>query len=331
MSRRVPVSAATREYDRLVDRWRRIAPDILECTTVGDIRPFEICRHTMDTAGYTPMDIVQAMNDSNVLSARDVVWMARWRRCRHVFRVDRDVTECLLGQELDGSLPVEALSRIPYPIIFVESRFVIDGGDSPIEGFFAWTDADEGGSPVLCIVYLLPNGVKVPLTISLAKDTVEDVVDGVLAEAVETAKSSGIDGFFDAGSYRDWTESNMRQAVNILCYIVSSDDDPEIVYRPPSGGKGQRAGRRSNLETHHIVGARMGRAIGAARTVASGSRGDGSRTVSPHVRRAHWQHFWTGKRRGRDDGRFGDELVVRWIPPVFVNGDGEAVEVVHEG
>lgn len=36
-------------------------------------------------------------------------------------------------------------------------------------------------------------------------------------------------------------------------------------------------------------------------------------------------------RKGRDDGRFGDELVVRWIPPVFVNGDGEAVGVVHEG
>lgn len=49
------------------------------------------------------------------------------------------------------------------------------------------------------------------------------------------------------------------------------------------------------------------------------------------VRRAHWQHYWTGKRKGRDDGRFGDELVVRWIPPVFVNGEGEAVEVVHEG
>ena len=76
----------------------------------------------------------------------------------------------------------------------------------------------------------------------------------------------------------------------------------------------------------------MGRAIGAAKVVAFGSgKGDGTRTVSPHVRRAHWQHYWTGKRKGRDDGRFGDELVVRWVPPVFVNGDGDAIEVVHEG
>lgn len=30
------------------------------------------------------------------------------------------------------------------------------------------------------------------------------------------------------------------------------------------------------------------------------------------------------------DGRHGDELAVRWIPPVFVNGEGEAVDIAHE-
>ena len=59
-------------------------------------------------------------------------------------------------------------------------------------------------------------------------------------------------------------------------------------------------------------------------------RGASDRTVAPHVRRAHWQSFWTGKRKGRDDGKFGDELIVKWIPPISINEDaGEVIETIH--
>lgn len=40
--------------------------------------------------------------------------------------------------------------------------------------------------------------------------------------------------------------------------------------------------------------------------------------------------FWTGKRKRRDDGKFGDELIVKWIPPISINEDaGEVVETIH--
>ena len=54
------------------------------------------------------------------------------------------------------------------------------------------------------------------------------------------------------------------------------------------------------------------------------------RMVAPHIRAAHWQHYWTGKRKGRTDGRFGDELVIRWVPPTPVNeGRGAVAETIH--
>lgn len=46
-----------------------------------------------------------------------------------------------------------------------------------------------------------------------------------------------------------------------------------------------------------------------------------SRTVRPHVRRAHWHHYWVGEGHTR--------LEVRWIEPVFVMGDIAADAVSH--
>lgn len=59
-----------------------------------------------------------------------------------------------------------------------------------------------------------------------------------------------------------------------------------------------------------------------ARTVSSGQttgpRGD--LTVRPHVRRAHWHHYWVGKGR--------TTLEVRWIEPVLVlPGDKKEVDL----
>ena len=40
-----------------------------------------------------------------------------------------------------------------------------------------------------------------------------------------------------------------------------------------------------------------------------------SHSVRPHVRRAHWHHYWVGEGRNR--------LEVRWIEPTFVLPEGK--------
>lgn len=126
----------------------------------------------------------------------------------------------------------------------------------------------------------------------------------------------------------DWTTV---QALNLLLFVLSAENGAEIVYTPPKTPRGQKVGRRTNTETVRMLGAKIGSAIGAARRVRyAPHHGTGERTVAPHVRRVHWQSFWTGKRKGRKDGKFGDELVVKWIPPIPVNqGAGEVTETVH--
>lgn len=50
----------------------------------------------------------------------------------------------------------------------------------------------------------------------------------------------------------------------------------------------------------------------------SPSHGGSSHSVRPHVRRAHWHHYWVGEGRTR--------LEVRWIEPTLVlaNSKNEA-------
>ena len=63
----------------------------------------------------------------------------------------------------------------------------------------------------------------------------------------------------------------------------------------------------SNSETEH-------KSVG---TSVSGN------SKSPHIRGAHWHHYWTGKGR--------TELVVHWIPPTFINKDKPAKNItVHK-
>lgn len=342
MARRVPVSAATREYEKIMAGWARGAVEASGgASTVADPEAFRSAARSVPPAARSDYsELMRAMvEDEQVLVPEDVVWLNRWRRCRQVYRIDPEVAVELMGQPIEGDLPCEALRRLPYPIVYVEAPVRTFNGLrwSTAEGFLAWLDVplqEPDGAEQLMVCYVYRDRKRVVMPVSLEGGTLSDVAARLTednsrsAERIIAAHGGDAEVRFSAGA--DTLES-IAQVVNLLLYIISAEDDAEVVYRPPSGQRGQRPGRRTNTETHRLVGAVMGRAIGAARTVASGTKGDGSRTVSPHVRRAHWQHFWTGKRKGRDDGRFGDELVVRWIPPVFVNGDGEAVEVVHEG
>ena len=43
-----------------------------------------------------------------------------------------------------------------------------------------------------------------------------------------------------------------------------------------------------------------------------------------HIRRAHWHHFWTGKKDGTEERK----LVVRWLAPTIVNGEPDEMDIV---
>lgn len=306
--------------------------------------------------------------DFGIVGKEVLVLGERWTGCRQVLRFNETAYGEIAGQKLQGDLPVEALAKLPYPIQYIEvpggiavpSALAVTGHEDRRGGFFVYQEPGH-----LFIAY--PPGANdvsngfVGLTIKLQEgrkfeDCVDETVQHVEAqwkidlqhvraeclgrgmdeqvEAVIQEYSKRHSELFDTNRVRDL----LREAMNLVLYVNSENADMEVVHRPPSGKRGERLGTRAVTVT--MVGARVGQALGEAgvrydrdRDVAEPlTRPGGDRAeAKPHMRRAHWHWYWVGKRKGRTDGRYGDDIVLRWVPPVLVNAGrgGAAEEVVH--
>lgn len=107
---------------------------------------------------------------------------------------------------------------------------------------------------------------------------------------------------------------------NIVAYICSINSEINTSYRPPAAYKPkQQSKRRISTATWHEVGFRLGASIRAYQRYQNLSEhSDSQRQVRPHMRRAHWHHYWTGPRVGPR------KLVLKWIAPVLVGTDNAA-------
>lgn len=336
MARRYPLSRATKELVAVLgllgmsqEEAADADADLCDALTGGKDRFFERLDRVGSVRGGRLVELYA-----------DTTWVSRWAACKHVYRIDPHVAAALATQPLEGRLPVDALSRLPYPIVYIDSpvETLINDRGVPVpwraEGFLAYVDHDPRDMSLelnLVFIHDRPDQdgrTRNLVQLGLGCSTLDEMVGDVL---------SYDQGYRDAEAEREAAGAFSRyiaQALNLLLYVVSEEEDAEVVYAPPrdSAACGQRAGRRTNPETVSLLGARVGRAIGAARSAGGGSPASSptGRSVSPHIRRGHWASFWAGPRKGRADGRRGDRLVIRWIPPIEVNGGGAAgAETVH--
>ncbi len=253
----------------------------------------------------------------------DVALWSRWRYCRHVYRFDRALSRELCETPLPDTMPLESLNMLPYPIVYVDAPIRAIGYDA--EGFFAWVDG-----PVLCIVLMLPDGYHQDNVLNLDASDLGHAVTQCVDYDVNFAKEKIFGLNVDLLVGEDFTKSSRQMytaALNHLLYIVSDAEDQRISYRP-SQVANSRKKRRSSRSTIHVVGEVAGRALGAARVryVGRSHGGDGG-TKRPHVRAAHYHHYWTGPKSEPEYRK----LVLHWIPPVFVGGmGGETLTTVHK-
>lgn len=279
-----------------------------------------------------------AARDGSIVTVDDLVWASRWQSCRQVFRINETVAVELPKTELDDEIPCEVFKRLPYQIIYVDRSFkapISSGETIDIAGFIAYTIRWNDGSTRIGIVMIRPEGGRIYTSIPTGeKTTIKSLVDAdVGLEHGNGNPLSMAAQLQDSKTGYDEAVDAMSTIVSSLLYIISAEDDARTVYAPPKATRGSKPGKKTNLETVTEVGARIGRAIGETRRSISyriPTANSTGRTVAPHIRAAHWQHYWIGQRKGRTDGRYGEELIVKWVPPVPVNEDfGEVTETIH--
>jgi hypothetical protein len=254
----------------------------------------------------------------------------RWRTCRHVYRFDRALSRELASTAAPDTMPIEVIHRLPYPIIYVDAPvYVVTTRDSRIDaaGFFAYMDtamdADDKPAESLTIVYVTPgcwNGTTAVHLCLRGAETLGDVVDE-LTRSDEKYMGSILEG------HREHVRDCIVCALNHILYIIDAQSDQSVTY-VPSKAVSQKRAKQTSRSTIHSVGARIGKALGAARVRYETPRKvgeSGRKSPRAHMRAGHWSHYWTGPRKGPEP----QTVVVRWIAPTMV-GVGESEQTtVH--
>lgn len=254
-----------------------------------------------------------------------------WCRHKQIYVFDKTLSEILTAQEITGDIPFEALTRLPVPCVYIESHMKVMGRET--EGFFAWLEYDANQQWPELRAHFLSGGEVMSLALPIS-GTLDQALDAYGRSAMARGGLGG--GLLEPllkkalGAQSDV----FRQVVNLLLYLCADDtpDAGSTVQRRRDGQAGAQAVTASGISQTILVGYRIGAVIRKGMHSDKGAQEDaregqpsGHASPVPHVRRAHWHHFWHGPK----DDPAKRELVLKWVPPVLVGAQDEHTATIH--
>lgn len=274
------------------------------------------------------------LNDSIDYGA-ELLCVARWRKYRAVYKVDNTVSQELFEQaknfKNDSKLPVELLKNLPYPCIAVQVpsiENVIRVGEKEERHFFSGNffitiEQDDlfKCSPVADTFFFTiwdSEDAKQPAFFIPLKEgaVIQDVIDSLIDLCNESRKASGETEL--QNSILSTEVVFPLYAAQIILYLQSVGSDivsvPTPKTRKTTGKKSQKPAKVQR------VGYRIGATLRQQKKVYESSNTNtnpASHRRSPiaHIRRGHFQGFWTGPRDSKQR-----KLVVKWVAPTYIRG-----------
>lgn len=119
--------------------------------------------------------------------------------------------------------------------------------------------------------------------------------------------------------------------LNLVMYLTSEKSDIEPNIEQKTITKRSKQVRNTYREIRKWdVGYRFGTAFRKQKESNRNSVNHDSvngASKRPHIRRAHWHHFWTGERNSPDR-----KLVIKWLSPIAINAqnDTDLPAVIHD-
>jgi len=242
-----------------------------------------------------------------------------WTQTKMVYRYDREFIAEIASSPLTGNIPIDILYRLPYYCIYVEAPVVIFGEES--RGFFAWMEYDVNNKmPELRLLYLMRDNYTISVPVLLPGGGLDESNNALYESAMQRSSIDVKSALADlSGKSLAAIKPDITAAINLVLYVCSEDAD----IRPASRQRVTPTGQTPKQCTAWDVGVRIGSALRKASDAATSSRPvkpreSATTSPRPHMRRAHWHHYWTGPRWG------ARKLVLKWVHPVLVgSGDGD--------
>lgn len=270
-----------------------------------------------------------------------------WRfHHRTIYEVDPDLLQELIDSEVpEQEIPVDVLRRIPHncplfvlpePLIIEHPEFTclydqflliplrveiekgrfgrpeevfkhnvyIDGPDVADEIKFLWfgKNIDDDSDQMITTQTIFLKGQK--------KLDLRDQLQSIISDLDE--QSANARSVKRDANWKDIVHKQFAVAVALTLYVCS--DEPDMIDIEPPEELVSKKVLSPGLPSVKTLGIRIGSALRSHRQAVSSDTGDGiTKSVMPHLRKAHWHRFWTGPRNGER------KLIIRWLPPVPVN------------
>jgi hypothetical protein len=253
---------------------------------------------------------------------------AAWRVSQGVYRFDADLYNSLVTQPLDDNLPREALHRLPEWCVYIKTYPGAAFCGKLFSGFWAHLEKDQNdGREELRLVLMMDDGDNAPIPIHLGDWSLDEGLKRMQAEAEKQAAKHTPGLILPPVDYI----GDIAPLVQLVLYLCAENADMPQVRHP--AGRVRMSGQVDvpRQERYWTVGERIGSAIRRYRNESGTESGKAytsditHASPRPHVRRAHWHHFWAGPRQGKR------KLILHWLPPIPVGvDDADGPAVIHK-
>lgn len=238
-----------------------------------------------------------------------------WEKYKQIYRFDKTLYNTLTQDTLDGNVPARIiLERLPFESFFIENPIQDDTGFEYRGVYVIMMNGDTGKELLLYYVAQTPERdyrfCYVPL--GVGEMTLEELMNTRNRHYNIPPKAIAA-----SNSYYEQNVLLTKKILNLIVYLCSEEQDTEkVVIRVPKGKKKETKVRKT------YVGKKLGRTIYETKKRyvydEKGAIGLGKGTPkAPHLRKAHYHSFWTGKKDKPEERK----LVVKFVAPTYVNGE----------
>lgn len=256
--------------------------------------------------------------EDTVTLSKIVLPVLSWRPTQDIITFDKNVYDSLFSMDLDRNMDTEIFKHFPTWSLWICTERIIFN-NVIFSGFFAtpqYNTLTKKRNINLHFVNDFDNNFS--LTIELNGLSLDVTIEKIIKENSSFSKID--DKKFPVIENNNILYDNLKGIINLLIYICSYgiDDDDNFHYETityPTHKKTKKGWRlfpptKPNLR---LLGKNFGDTIRKYYEYYATNQNYSGKSPAPHIRRAHWHHFWAGKKLGKER-----KLIVKWLPPIPV-------------
>ncbi|WP_196160885.1 hypothetical protein [Reinekea sp. G2M2-21] len=271
------------------------------------------------SAWYSIVCAENKQNRLNVNLVGDVARLAAigtWRYGQSIYQIDPALMAVLMNTTLTGDIPCEVLYRLPEFAVYIETPGMQWLG-SECYGFWAHLEFDINTQRTELRLLMDTEADLAIVILHIGKHTLTEAVDRAMKEA---ARQASLTQKLPMPMLTEATEvlsNDLQPFISLLLYVCS-EGVQYTGHRRPSNAPAKKTKKGWKLfappkPRYWELGKQIGNQL---RKYESDGHRVAGRTLSPHIRRAHWHLFWKGLRG--EQSQF-----IKFLPPIFVAGESK--------